>query len=31
MDKTKSQPPDGWNGAMDWDVKPTPPDYDFQD
>ena len=33
MDKTKCQPPDGWNvlPAYDWDVKPTPPDFDVAD
>jgi hypothetical protein len=31
MDKTKNQAPEGWNGAYDWDVKPTPPDFEVND
>jgi hypothetical protein len=29
MEKTKCQQPDGWKGAYDWDLKPTPPDFEF--
>ena len=29
MEKSKQCPPDDWNGAFDWDLKPIPPEIDY--
>jgi hypothetical protein len=29
MEKTKSMPPEDWQGAFNWDFKPVPPEFDM--
>jgi len=29
MEKSKSMPPEEWNGGYNWDTKPIPPEIEF--
>lgn len=30
IDKSKATAPEAWQGAYDWDQKPTPPDFELE-